>query len=38
VAVGGDRACEVTNGEKGLTGEAHLPEGERARESGAGRG
>jgi hypothetical protein len=38
VAVGGIRAGEVTGGEKGLTGGAHLLEGERARESGAGRG
>jgi hypothetical protein len=29
--VGGDRAGEVTGGEKGLMGGAHLPEGEWAR-------
>jgi hypothetical protein len=29
--VGGDRAGEVTGGEKGLTGGAHLSEGKRAR-------
>jgi hypothetical protein len=33
--VGGDYASEVTGGEKGLTGGAHLPEGEGARASGA---
>jgi hypothetical protein len=38
VAVGGDRAVEVTGGEKGLMGGAHLLERERARESGVGHG